>query len=129
MAKMKKLISLSSLRDKLENQENSDLPKNNIEKTSKKEPYGKILTTEEFYNLDLEAPTWLIEDHLTEGLTILSGDPKISKSTFIVGLAIDISLGKKVLGKLESNPSSVLFVAFEEPPHLFRTEKLDPGFK
>ena len=39
-----------------------------------------ILTATELMELDFPPPEWLIESLLPEGLTVLSGAPKIGKS-------------------------------------------------
>ena len=57
-----------------------------------------ILTAKELMELDFPPPEWLIEGLLPEGLTVLSGAPKIGKSWLSLQLALAVTTGRPIFG-------------------------------
>jgi hypothetical protein len=65
---------------------------------------------------DFPDPNWIVPGIFPEGLTIFGGKPKAGKSTLCLGLAHTIASGGKFLGKIQTAPQEVLYLALEELP-------------
>ena len=57
---------------------------------------------------------WAVEGFLPAGLTILGGGPKVGKSILALHLAIGVSIGGCVLGKIDVEQGDVLYLALED---------------
>lgn len=64
--------------------------------------------------MDFTAPKWMVPSIIPEGLSILSGRPKIGKSIISLNLAVAVAMGGKALGKLQVEKSGVLYLALED---------------
>lgn len=85
------------------------------EKPHVKDSSVKLISANQLMRYQPEERDWLIKDFLTlGGMAVLAGPPKIGKSIFAMSLALDISLGKKALGKFETIQYSILYISLEE---------------
>ena len=75
---------------------------------------AKLLTAKEIQQLDIPDLQWIVEGLIPEGLTILAGKPKSGKSWFALGISIFICRGAGVLGKFNTSPKGVLYLALED---------------
>jgi hypothetical protein len=71
-----------------------------------------------FMAMGLEAPRWLIEDIWTQGAHgIIGGEPKTSKTTLSLAMAVAVASGKPFLGQFPVHvPGPVLVVQEENAP-------------
>lgn len=67
---------------------------------------------------------WVVPGFITTGLTIIAGAPKLGKSWLILGIAIALSLGGRVFGRISVPRCKVLFLALEDTPRRLK-ERLD----
>ena len=58
-----------------------------------------IYTAAELMRLEFPPPQWLIEGLLPEGLTVLSGAPKIGKSWLSLQIALSITTASPLFGQ------------------------------
>ncbi len=75
---------------------------------------GKGITSKDLLEIEFPEPNWIIKELIPEGLTLFCGRPKIGKSWLALQIAADISVGKLVIGKYESEPIQVLYLALED---------------
>ena len=73
-----------------------------------------IYTAAELMKLELPPPQWLIEGLLPEGLTVLSGAPKIGKSWLSLQIALSITTASPLFGRAPDSEKSVLLLALED---------------
>ena len=59
-------------------------------------------------------PQWLIEGLLPEGLSILSGAPKIGKSWLSLQIALAVTTASPLFGRVPNSEKSVLLLALED---------------
>ena len=77
-------------------------------------PHG--YTSEQLLQLELPEPRWVVPGIIPEGFTILAGCPKVGKSWFALNLAIALSVGGRVFGKIKIKKTTVLYLALEDTP-------------
>ena len=75
---------------------------------------------------------WTIPSFLPEGLTILSGPPKIGKSWLVMDLGIAVSSGGHALGHFKAEQGAVLLLSLEDNERRLQSRlsirlKNDPG--
>ena len=80
-----------------------------------------ILTAKELMELDFPPPEWLIEGLLPEGLTVLSGAPKIGKSWLSLQLALAVTTGRPIFGRAPASEKGVLLLALEDNERRLQT--------
>lgn len=73
-----------------------------------------ILTATELMKLEFSPPQWLVEGLLPEGLTVLSGAPKIGKSWLSLQIALSITTASPLFGRAPASEKSVLLLALED---------------
>ena len=73
-----------------------------------------ILTAAELMRLEFSPPQWLVEGLLPEGLTVLSGAPKIGKSWLSLQIALSITTASPLFGRAPASEKSVLLLALED---------------
>lgn len=71
-------------------------------------------TLEELLAKEFPEPRWVVDTLLTEGLTILSGGPKMGKSWMALSIGISIALETKVFDQLNTQAGTVLYLALED---------------
>lgn len=59
-------------------------------------------------------PKFIVPGYIGEGLTILAGRPKIGKSWLALNIAVAVATGGIVLGSLQVEAGSVLYLALED---------------
>ena len=57
---------------------------------------------------------WAVDGFLPEGLSILSGSPKVGKSILALHIAVGVAIGGCVLGKINVQKGQVLYLALED---------------
>ena len=72
------------------------------------------ITLRELMQMDIEPIDWIIHGLIPTGLTLFAGKPKTGKSSWILNLAIDLSLGRNVFGVIPTDPAKVLYLALED---------------
>lgn len=72
---------------------------------------------------------YVVEGIIPEGLTLLVAAPKIGKSWLVLGIAIAISTGRKVLGCLDTKAAPVLYCALEDGPRRLQSRLRTLGVK
>ena len=73
-------------------------------------------TAAQLLQMELPEPNWVVPELLTEGFTILAGNPKLGKSWLALGLAIATATGGAVLSSVKANAGDVLYLALEDTP-------------
>ncbi|TWI60256.1 AAA domain-containing protein [Bradyrhizobium huanghuaihaiense] len=63
---------------------------------------------------DFPEPKFIVPGYIGEGLTILAGRPKIGKSWLALNIAVAVAAGGVVLGSLQVEAGSVLYLALED---------------
>lgn len=71
---------------------------------------------DELLGMDFPAPTWIVPDLLTTGLTILAGAPKLGKSWLALALVSAVGSGGAVLGKYHVEQRGTLYLSLEDTP-------------
>ena len=67
-----------------------------------------VFSAEELMNQEFKPTQWLIDNLLPEGLTVLSGAPKIGKSFLSLELAVAVATQGSILGHCASKARGVL---------------------
>ena len=75
---------------------------------------SSILTAAELMKLEFQPPQWLVKDLLPEGLTVLSGAPKIGKSWLSLQIALSVTTASPLFGRAPSSKKDVLLLALED---------------
>lgn len=78
------------------------------------------ITAEEILDKEYPDPKWVVMDLLPEGLAIIAGKPKVGKSWLALNIALAVSLGGRVLGKIEVERREVLYLALEDTERRIR---------
>jgi hypothetical protein len=81
----------------------------------------KGYTASELLKTDFPDPIWVVPGLLPEGVTLACGKPKIGKSFLVLGIALELAYGSKVLSTLEVNPTEVLYLALEDSPRRLKS--------
>jgi hypothetical protein len=76
---------------------------------------GKFRLRELMAN-ELPPLQWVVPGILPEGVTILSGKPKLGKSWLVLGLCIAVASGGRALGHIPVEKGRVLYLALEDGP-------------
>jgi len=80
-----------------------------------------VITAPDLLEKEFPPPEWLIEGLLPEGLTVLSGAPKIGKSWLSLQLALAITTGRPIFGRAPASEKSVLLLALEDNERRLQT--------
>ena len=73
-----------------------------------------IYTAADLMKLEFPPPQWLIEGLLPEGLTVLSGAPRIGKSWLSLQIALSITTASPLFGQAPASEKSVFLLALED---------------
>lgn len=92
---------------------NEDLP--SIYETLAEDPRVPLhtLTGEELAEYRFKRVKWIVEDFLSQGLTVLAGAPKVGKSWFVMQLCMCVAKSEPFWG-LKTNGGTVLYFALED---------------
>ncbi|MEK4240810.1 AAA family ATPase [Janibacter sp. FSL W8-0316] len=91
---------------------------------------GVYWTAADLVDTHFPEPRWAVPGLIAEGLTILSGAPKLGKSWLCLDLGISIASGTPALGKIDTLQGDVLYAALEDPPRRLKSrlrKVLDDG--
>jgi len=72
------------------------------------------ISLKDFLEKKYEPIKFLVEDILPEGLSIISGSPKIGKTFLALNLGLSIATGSKTLGHLRTEKVGVAYFAIDE---------------
>lgn len=78
------------------------------------------ITAEDLLKEKIDPPHQIVENLLTQGFAIISGDPKIGKSWLSLLLGISVSLGNDFLG-FKTNECVCLYLALEDSKYRLQT--------
>ncbi|NUU30844.1 AAA family ATPase [Arthrobacter sp. C9C5] len=70
---------------------------------------------------------YVVDGIIPEGLTLLVAAPKIGKSWLVLGIAIAISTGQRVLGCVTTKAAPVLYLALEDGPRRLQSRLVTLG--
>ena len=73
-----------------------------------------IFTSQDLMDQIFEPPQWIIDDLIPEGLTVLSGAPKIGKSWLALQIANAVATKEPLFGRKVSTEQYVLVLALED---------------
>jgi RecA-family ATPase len=65
---------------------------------------------------EFDEPKFIIPGLVPEGITLLSGTPKIGKSWMLLGFGVAVSTGGTVFSDISCNKATVLYLALEDTP-------------
>jgi hypothetical protein len=88
-----------------------------------------IFTTQDLMKQIFEPPQWIIDDLIPEGLTILSGAPKIGKSWLSLQIANAVATQQPLFGRKVSNERCVLVLALEDNPRRLQSRIMTGRFE
>ena len=75
-----------------------------------------MITAKEIQAMDIEPLTWIVNNLIPEGLSLLAGRPKVGKSWFALNIAVAVSEGSITLNKFDTTTSKVLYIPYEDNP-------------
>ncbi len=79
----------------------------------------QILTYQQFIELVFPPNSWLVDRLIPkDGITCISGQPKVGKSMLSLYLAVCIATGINFLGHFETEKAGVLYISKDEPMNL-----------
>ena len=73
-----------------------------------------LFTADEILSMEFKEPEFIVPGIIPEGLTMLVGPAKTGKSWLCLDLALSIASGREVLGGIELDPASALYLPFED---------------
>lgn len=101
---------------------NGDTPRPQTEQTQlmsysqrRAREMGVFLSGHEIETGHFPTPEWVIPNMMTQGLTVLSGQPKVGKSWLALQIVLAVTKGGHVLGSVKVNQSDVLYLPLEDP--------------
>lgn len=71
-------------------------------------------TASELMAMEIAEPRWAVPEILPDGLSVLSGKPKMGKSWFALAIALAIASGGVALGSVRVQGGHVLYLALED---------------
>ncbi|MEV5510467.1 AAA family ATPase [Streptomyces orinoci] len=73
-------------------------------------------TADALYRAEFPEPRWAVPDLIPEGLTVLTGAPKVGKSWICLGLGLAVATGGKALDAIPVQQGEALYLALEDTP-------------
>lgn len=73
-------------------------------------------TADALYQAEFPAARWAVPDLIPEGLTVLTGAPKVGKSWICLGLGLAVASGGKALDSIPVEQGEALYLALEDTP-------------
>lgn len=74
----------------------------------------KIVRASDLEGMTFPKTRWAVESFLPEGLAVLAGKPKRGKSWTMLGVAVDVALGRPALGHFGTPGGEVLYMSLED---------------
>ncbi|MGW2368261.1 AAA family ATPase [Streptomyces sp. NPDC001667] len=78
-------------------------------------------TADALYSAEFPEPRWAVPDLIPEGLTVLTGAPKVGKSWICLGLGLAVASGGKALDAIPVEQGEALYLALEDTPRRMRS--------
>jgi DNA-binding transcriptional ArsR family regulator len=81
------------------------------------EPFARprtAWTAADLMATDFPPPRWAVPGLICEGVTLLTGPPKVGKSWLSLGLAVAVASGTEAMGKVRVQQGPVLYLALED---------------
>jgi hypothetical protein len=76
---------------------------------------NKIITATELAKKNLRPPKCIVDRFISEGVTLLCGNPKAFKSFSAMDIAICVVEGKKLFGEFSVDQGAALYLCLEDP--------------
>ncbi|MFI9080093.1 AAA family ATPase [Streptomyces sioyaensis] len=73
-------------------------------------------TADALYGAEFAEPRWAVPDLIPEGLTLLTGAPKVGKSWICLALGLAVASGGKALDAIPVEQGDALYLALEDTP-------------
>ncbi|MFD8391711.1 AAA family ATPase [Streptomyces sp. NPDC059680] len=73
-------------------------------------------TADALYRAEFPQARWAVPDLIPEGLTVLTGAPKVGKSWICLGLGLAVATGGKALDSIPVEQGEALYLALEDTP-------------
>lgn len=73
-------------------------------------------TADALYRAEFPAARWAVPDLIPEGLTVLTGAPKVGKSWICLALGLAVATGGKALDVIPVEQGEALYLALEDTP-------------
>jgi hypothetical protein len=91
--------------------------------------FRSLWTADQLMNTVFPEPRWAVPGILCEGVTLLTGPPKVGKSWMSLDLGLTVAAGGRAFGSIDTKPGPVLYLALEDTPRRLqdRMEKLLTG--
>lgn len=93
---------------------------NDIVEFEKEVVVDSPMRVRDLLNKKYKPTEFLIDELIMEGLTLVCGRPKVGKSFAIINMLLDISNGRKFLGKFPTKKSEVFYYALEDTAKTFQ---------
>ncbi|MFI5953777.1 AAA family ATPase [Cryptosporangium sp. NPDC051539] len=77
-------------------------------------PRLRTWTAQKLMATQFTAPLWAVPGILPEGVSLVTGPPKVGKSWLSLDLGLTIAEGGKALGSIDVDPGPVLYLALED---------------
>jgi hypothetical protein len=77
-------------------------------------PEPRTISAPELVRKQFAPIRWAVPNLITEGVTILSGRPKMGKSWICLDLALAVASGGRVMGEIQVQAGGVLYLALED---------------
>jgi archaellum biogenesis ATPase FlaH len=79
----------------------------------------KVITLSEFLNKEYPKANWIVDDLIPQnGITCISGAPKVGKSILTLYIALRISRGNELFDTYPTLKSKILYISKDEPEFL-----------
>jgi hypothetical protein len=78
-------------------------------------------TAKELMDIDFPPPRWAVPGLICEGVTLLTGPPKVGKSWLSLGLAVAVATGGAAMGRVPVQQGPVLYLALEDTARRLKT--------
>ena len=76
----------------------------------------QLFTALELQHMDFPALSYVVPDHIVEGLTLLAGKPKVGKSWLALDLSLAVAYGGIACGTIQCESGDTLYCALEDNP-------------
>ena len=85
------------------------------------EPVASFYTAAELSRHEMAPVSWIVEQFISEGLTLLVGKPKVGKSWMVLHLCLTLASGGLLFGKYRTTKCRVLYLALEDGPRRLKS--------
>ena len=85
------------------------------------EPPASFYTAAQLSRHEMAPVPWIVEQFISEGLTLLVGKPKVGKSWMVLHLCLTLASGGLLFGKYRTTKCQVLYLALEDGPRRLKS--------